>query len=269
MKKQLFLVWMVVVALGLLAIGNTRATAYIINGDVSDWGINLSLATSRGYLDTNLPSGGLDIDYTTEDNADTNSEWTEVGPLWSYYNLFDAEAMYFDNDHYYAYIAIIQGLPKGGETGPGNPWFLPGDIAIDADSKLNTGEYGYEYGLDISNSHLYANPDWKQVYYPAGSEANPWEINENNPGTDKGEVLFAYSDNQNSHYVLEAAIPLSDLGLDADSVHNLRIHWAQECGNDYLNLNADINHAPEPATMLLLGSGLIGLGWFGRRKARR
>ena len=27
-------------------------------------------------------------------------------------------------------------------------------------------------------------------------------------------------------------------------------------------------HTPEPATMLLLGSGLIGLGWFGRKKTK-
>jgi hypothetical protein len=26
---------------------------------------------------------------------------------------------------------------------------------------------------------------------------------------------------------------------------------------------------PEPATMMLLGSGLIGLGWIGRRKAKK
>ena len=28
-------------------------------------------------------------------------------------------------------------------------------------------------------------------------------------------------------------------------------------------------HTPEPATMLLLGSGLIGLGWIGRRKTKK
>ena len=29
---------------------------YVIDGKVSDWGINLSAASSKGYLDTHLPS---------------------------------------------------------------------------------------------------------------------------------------------------------------------------------------------------------------------
>jgi len=65
--------------------------------------------------------------------------------------------------------------------------------------------------------------------------------------------------------VLEAAIPLSSLsGLDSV----VGIHWTMECGNDYLNLDADVNPIPEPATMLMLGTGLIGLGAL-RRKFKK
>jgi len=71
MKKWLSLVWMVGIILGLFAAGGSEATSYTIDGNVDDWGINLSSATSKGYLDTNLPSGGLDIDCVTEDNAST------------------------------------------------------------------------------------------------------------------------------------------------------------------------------------------------------
>ena len=234
----------------------TPVYGYVIDGDVSDWGIDLSIddAYDQGYLNTHLPSGGWDIDYVTEDNADINKNpardyWWEVGPGWSWYNYFDVEAIYFDNDSNYAYVAIIQGLPKSGDD---RYRFKPGDIAIDVD-----GDGSYEYGVDIESGILYEDVTWQDAKY--FSEAKPWVIES---GTEIGSVNLAYSDEQNSHYVIETAIPLSYLGLNSGD--HLTIHWTMECGNDYLNLNATV--VPEPTTLLLLGTGLIAFGISRRKK---
>ncbi len=257
---------------GILFSVSNPASAYTIDGSLTDWNINLSAALNKGYLDTHLPSGGLDIDYTTEDNADTKSTWTNVGPGYSYYNKFDAEALYFDNDSDNAYIAIITGLRKEGVNPPGNSYppdgdahkFKPGDIGIDVD-----GINGYEYGIDIDNSHLYAVNNWQTSVYSWVENSNPWIIN--TWDTDKGIVPFVYSDNQNTHYVLETKIPLNLLGLNAnygDPIKQIKIHWGMECGNDYLNLIADVNPVtPEPTTLALLGLGLLGLAGLKRKKS--
>ncbi len=251
--------FIIFIALGGVFLYFPSAKAYNIDGYLTDWKVDLSSANNKGYLDTHLPSGGLDIDVATEDNTDASYGWRQVYPGWSYENKFDVEAIYFDNDATNAYIAIVTGLPKSGSSG-----WDPGDIGIDVN-----GDNIYEFGINTATGRLYGSldeTDWDGVYYdgvnhnPDYSEANPWNI------IDKKSkrldyVPFVYSLNQNTHYVLEASIPLSLLGLSAnlgDPITYLTIHWTMECGNDYLNLEATVNPIPEPLSIVMMGIGVLG-----------
>ncbi|MGD9162958.1 MAG: PEP-CTERM sorting domain-containing protein [Desulfobacteraceae bacterium] len=232
------------------------AFAYTIDGNVDDWGVYLtdSGADEKPYLNTHLPSGGNDIDYFTEDNADKDDGNFYVNPGYSGSgNMYDAEAIYFDNDGTYGYIAIITGTSASDPYGPG-------DIAIDFGSG---GEYGYEYGIDIFTHQLIQVTDWQNVAYTQHGVSNPYAINS---GSYIGDVNLVYSSEINDHYVIEASFLLSDLGLTAGDTFGL--HWTMRCGNDEVDLTADINPVPEPATMLLLGTGLVSLAGF-RRKFKK
>lgn len=246
-KKKKIIISIIIVGM-FLVFFNIFSFSYVIDGFLSDWGIDLNLATQKGYLDTHLPNSSANVDYVTEDNADSKNTWQEVGPGWTYGNYFDAEAIYFDNDSSYGYIAIVQGLPKTGYQAPGNPLFLPGDIAIDIDNNNI-----YEYGISITNSHLYLVGSWNTVYYTQYNISNPWRIK--TTLQDLGPVDLVYSSNQNNHYVIEAKIPLSLLNLTYGDY--LNIHWTQQCGNDYLNLRASVNPIPEPNTFLLFIFGIL------------
>ncbi len=254
-----------IITLSFLAISG-HAQAYVVDGSVSDWGVSLSGAAAlvQGYLDTNKPTGTT-VDVVTEDNASTSTGWLNIGPGWTSGNTYDAEAMYMDNDHANLYLAIVTGLAPTEATYPAGDIFI--DLGYYQDPN-NIGTYDvkkYGFGIDIATSKLYAVNSWINPDYSQHSISNPWKMGANR--TLIGDISFVYSAEQNSHYVMEASIPLEFLGLNNIPEGEMRdawLHWTMKCGNDYLNLKGSVNSTPEPASFLLVASGLL----FGAAKKR-
>jgi hypothetical protein len=246
------------------------ALAISVDGNWADWGI--TVADNNG---SNLiPSAG--IGYWIEDTND-NKDGYYVGPGYGGQN-FDAEAIYAMIDNNYLYFAVV----SGARPNNGPQYYEPGDIVIFTTNSTyaiettgsryvlnnsgyvigtsSTGSSGDLYLVDGTNSvlenglsnwsgHL-ENCDPVQLY-SVGSPIS-------------GDVNFFFTGNDKTtqHSFMEGRIDLNLLdGLPSE------VHWAFSCGND--GGSAEVPPVPEPATMLLLGSGLIGLAAFGRKKFRK
>ena len=127
---------------------------------------------------------------------------------------------------------------------------------------------GYEYAIDID----WSGGTYKVYTIGQGtlgsvtvsqniSESNPWQFN-----VDSSQINSQFS--SGSFLVTSSGSSYTVNGFDLSWLgHGTEFysHFTISCGNDNL-MGHGTTPTPEPATMLLLGTGLVGLAGLGKKK---
>jgi len=230
----------------MIAVAAQSAFAYAVDGNLNDWGVTPAAFGSSDWT----PNPGV---YFTEEDYEPGTADGFIDPGTGG-QTFDAEAMYIDYDNDNLYYAIVTGLPATGSDD-----IRPGDVAFDF------GIDGiYEYGIKTIDywgdaGSLYAVTKWEPgTDWPGkGTVAAPTEMIDYVELFNPAVSAFAYNKDfygAFDHWVIEGFIPHAYFG--ADWGKPFRAHWTQTCGNDAIDVNVPI---PEPATVSLLGIGILGL----------
>jgi len=210
---------------------------------------------------------------------DNEVEWRSVAN-----QSWDLEGFFLDG----TMLSIVGGWDfvngQSGATGiydrDGDTKYTSGDVFIDVDEVNYSTTYGYDYVFDV---------DWNAGTYNLNSlgsgstylsttyvdSSNPWKYDSGGTYVYSGRfttsqinqaeaVTLGFAETTADHNVVSFdLLPiLTNIGV---SKIDFTSHFTMECGNDNL-MGQGTAHAPEPQTLLLMGIGLLGLAFVGRKK---
>ncbi len=254
MKKTMFIA---VLALGLVLMSMPAAFAI-------ELGTNITIYDGSTY--------GTNSWYGTQE--DNEVEWQSVAN-----QSWDLEGMFLKGTT----LSLVGGWDFTNETlhsapsqydRDGDKYYTSGDVFIDVD-----GVSGYDEVFDVAwadgNYTLYKlDADSKYLTTTYVNESNPWKY------LSDGDIVTNAS---GSFSMVQLTVAEAEaVGLEGSDTHNVvsfdllpilndlgvsktgfTAHFTMECGNDNLMGAAPV---PEPQTLLLMGIGLLGLAFIGRKK---
>lgn len=200
---------------------------------------------------------------------------------------FDAEYLAYKLDGNMLSLGLQTGfdLSDGHQVYSDGKDYYAGDLALSFDGAVTLGDAtSYEYAVDfgfltkdydgdlVGGSSGTAGIDTAGVYGVSGWNNDIYYTASNPFAMESGTFVSGFAThgltvgNSGESYFRFVSFDVSSLGLSLTDGLTLDAHWTMSCGNDTVNGQADVAPVPEPATMLLFGTGFAGLAGILRRK---
>lgn len=266
------------VALPLIACAAPASAVPIIDGNIADWGLQRT-----GQASDWTPNAAVK-GHTVEDQTGGTAVYLNPGYGGQRY---DAEGIYVTWDTSNLYVLAVTGLPNTLMHNPSGGHYAAGDILLDFG---NNGSF--EYGLVVRNLAgltvggvyevgtlsygIWSAPD----VHADASNPSPYAVAVKT-GSKLGDGQLSYSVIGNNlgmystdtHYAIEAAIPLLALGDDWGKGLPLSVQWTMYCANDIISttVTTPAGRVPEPGIPGLVAAVLVagcarGIRFLKRRR---
>lgn len=234
----------------------------------------IMLAFSLGLIAAQAQATPIDIQDTYIGGTPTNTQWNGadiIGDAW-YFDInkmevsfissdtmiVDVYSRYFNNIGKYNTQLGDLFISTNGYQGDNEQW----EYALKLDTYLpniNTTTSGNISLYNVQTANIIQSNAPTGSVFRAGQEVQYWANGQTSLATGSWE-LFNLGGNDTDDYLRFA------ITYDFGNVFTYGLHWTMTCGNDVIEGAAPV---PEPATILLFGTGLIGLGSILRRAIKK